>query len=143
MFFFWVKIWIFWVCYTCNCSKEAHKAIDNYDDYKEKNKNKDNFNNVELSNEEFCVLNNKIYHFLMKCLETFKILIKQNEEINKIALVKQNEKEEKEYLSQILNLNIKDNNKITKFLKDNLQSSDSCDEDELENFVNKFRNSLL
>jgi len=79
----------------------------------------------------------------MKCLETFKILIKQNKEINKIALVKQNEKEEKEYLSQILNLNIKDNNKITKFLRDNLQSSDSCDEDELENFVNKFINSLL
>ena len=141
--FFESNFGFFGVCYTCKCSKEAHKAIDNYDDYKERKKNKDNFNNVELSNEEFCVLNNKIYHFLMKCLETFKILIKENKEINKIALVKQNEKEEKEYLSQILNLNIKDNNKITKFLRDNLQSSDSYDEDELENFVNKFINSLL
>lgn len=79
----------------------------------------------------------------MKCLETFKIIIKENKEINKITLVKQNEKEEKDYLNQTLNSHIKDNNKIIKFLKDNFQSSDSLNEGEMENLVNKFINSLL
>ena len=132
----------FRICDICKCSKINHKAIDNYDDYEERVKNRDNFNNIELSNKEFFILNNKLYHFLMKCFEIFKILIQENKEINKIALLKQNEKSEKEYFTQILNEILKDNDKITKFLKDNFQNSETYYEYEIENIINQFINSL-
>ena len=79
----------------------------------------------------------------MKCFETFKILIQENKEINKIALLKQNENNEKEYFTQILNEIIKDNNKTTKFLKDNFQNSETYCEYKIENIINQFINSLL
>ena len=64
--------------------------------------------------------------------------------MNEIALLKQNENNEKEYIAHIANKIIKDNNKISKFLRDNFQNSDTYREYELENiiyiFIYKFFN---
>ena len=72
-------------CDICKFSKLNHELICNYDDYLEKKKNKDNFKNIELWNEKFRISKNKIYHFLMNYFESFKILIGENKEINKIS----------------------------------------------------------
>ena len=134
----------FSLCGVCNCNKSYHKVITNYDDYKEKIMNRDNFKNIELCNGKFCRLNNRVYHFLMKSFETFKTLIQENKEMNKLALLKQNENSENEYIARILNEIIKDNNKISKFLRDNFQNSYTYREYELENiiyiFIYKFFN---
>ena len=114
----------FGLCGVINCNKSYHKVIANYDYYKEKIMNRDNFKNIELCNEKFCRLNNRVYHFLMKSFETFKTLIQENKELNKIALLKQNENSENEYIVQILNEIIKDNNKIWRFLRDSFQNSE-------------------
>jgi hypothetical protein len=63
--------------------------------------------------------------------------------MNEIALLKQNENNEKEYIAHIANKIIKDNNKISKFLRDNFQNSDTYSEYKLEKIINKFINKFF
>ena len=63
--------------------------------------------------------------------------------MNEIALLKQNENNEKEYIAHIANKIIKDNNKISKFLRDNFQNSDIYSEYKLEKIINKFINKFF
>ena len=63
--------------------------------------------------------------------------------MNEIALLKQNENNEKEYIGHIANKIIKDNNKISKFLRDNFQNSDTYSEYKLEKIINKFINKFF
>lgn len=63
--------------------------------------------------------------------------------MNEIVLLKQNENNEKEYIAHIANKIIKDNNKISKFLRDNFQNSDTYSEYELEKIINKFINKYF
>ena len=63
--------------------------------------------------------------------------------MNEIALLKQNENIEKEYIAHFANKIIKDNNKISKFLRDNFQNSDTYSEYKLEKIINKFINKFF
>ena len=63
--------------------------------------------------------------------------------MNEIALLKQNDNNEKEYIAHIANKIIKDNNKISKFLRDNFQNSDTYSEYKLEKIINKFINKFF
>ena len=63
--------------------------------------------------------------------------------MNEIALLKQNENNEKEYIAHIANKIIKDNNKISKFLRDNFQNSDTYSEYKLKKIINKFINKFF
>ena len=63
--------------------------------------------------------------------------------MNEIALLKQNENNEKEYIAHIANKIIKDNNKISKFLRDNFQNSDTYSEYKLEKIINKLINKFF
>ena len=63
--------------------------------------------------------------------------------MNEIALLKQNENNEKEYIAHIANKITKYNNKISKFLRDNFQNSDTYSEYKLEKIINKFINKFF
>ena len=64
----------------------------------------------------------------------------ENEEINKIILKKEYENN---IIYTILNENLKNNDKLTNFIKDNFRKCNFFNNDELKYTIDKFINSLL
>ena len=125
-------------CLECKCSESNHKYIMNYNDKKEKEFNINILKDINISNEESINSNNKIYHILMNFLETSEKLILKNKELNLISLKKEDENDKNGYIHDLLNEIIKNNNKITDFIKNTIKDFENLTADIKEEKVINF-----
>ena len=141
-----VKFTIFFDhCLSCtyySCDITNHKFIV-YHNEKESKNNRHYYNynstNNEYNDKIFIESYHKIYHFLKNCFETLKRINMENEEINKIILQKENENNN---IYTILNENLKNNDKLTYFIKDIFRKCNLYNSNNLQYNIDKFINSL-
>ena len=69
----------------------------NYNEQKEKK-----YNSNYLS-ELILMMKNKVYHYLMVCIETLKKLIMKNKDLNEITLLKEDPNYKNGYIQKVLN----------------------------------------
>ena len=68
-------------CEVCNCTNSSHRYIMNFNEQIEKEYNSNNLSELNLIDEEYIKLKNKVYHYLMVCVETLKKLIMKNKDL--------------------------------------------------------------
>ena len=100
---------------------------------------------IEKNKNDFNENNKKIYSYLISGINCLYDLSKKNEELNKIALMKDDENEKHGYTDRTLKETMTEKNEISSFFEDSLQDIDNIcsSETNKDKKVNNFIKLLL
>jgi len=155
-------------CANCDCYWQKHsfqtsytvkeevsttEKVEKFRENKEKKQKKEDNEKlkkeirekIEKNKNDFNENNKKIYNYLISGINCLYDLSKKNEELNKIALMKDDENEKHGYTDRTLKETMTEKNEISSFFEDSLQDIDNIcsSETNKDKKVNNFIKLLL